>query len=347
MSDDILEQAARWRSEGRRVALATVVATWGSSPRPVGSQLAVDEAGAMVGSVSGGCIEGAVVHEAQRTMEDGEPRLLSFGVSDEMAWEVGLACGGKVQVYVEAVAQDGGMKRDILDRLLEARAGKVPVALVTDLGTGLQSLVSHDAVHGGFGLEEHHLAEIRASLRQDHSGLVTFPDVEGYEDEGPRLFVHAHNPPLRLLVVGAVHIGQLLAPMAALAGYAVTVIDPRQAFATAERFPGVELVGSWPDEALTALGIDARTAVVTLTHDPKLDDPALLVALRSPAFYVGALGSSRTHAKRMDRLRDQGFSEADLLRIHAPVGLDIGAETPAEIALSVIAQVVAARRNAL
>ncbi|HYH40062.1 MAG TPA: XdhC/CoxI family protein [Azospirillum sp.] len=347
MSDDILEQAARWRAEGRRVALATVVATWGSSPRPVGSTMAVDEAGAMAGSVSGGCIEGAVVHEARKTMEDGEPRLLSFGVTDEMAWEVGLACGGKVQVYVEAVAQDGGMTRDILDRLLKARADKVPVALVTDLSSGLQSLVFHDAVHGGFGLEEHHLAEIRARLRQDHSGLVEFPDIEGYEDEGPRLFVHAHNPPLRLIVVGAVHIAQLLARMAGLAGYAVTVIDPRAAFATEARFPGVELVQSWPDEALGALAIDARTAVVTLTHDAKLDDPALMVALRSPAFYVGSLGSCRTHAKRLDRLSEQGLSEAELKRIHAPVGLDIGAETPAEIAVSIIAQVVAARRNAL
>ncbi|WP_448187663.1 XdhC family protein [Azospirillum sp. sgz301742] len=239
------------------------------------------------------------------------------------------------------------MKRELLERLLKARADKVPVALVTDLSSGLQSLIFHDAVHGGFGLEEHHLAEIRARLRQDHSGLVEFPDVEGYEGDGPRLFVHAHNPPLRLIVVGAVHIGQLLAPLADLTGYAVTVVDPRQAFATEARFPGVKLVVSWPDEALETLGIDARTAVVTLTHDPKLDDPALLVALRSPAFYIGALGSSRTHAKRLDRLSDIGLTEAELKRIHAPVGLDIGAETPAEIALSIIAQVVAARRNAL
>jgi len=239
------------------------------------------------------------------------------------------------------------MKRDILERLLKARAGKVPVALVTDLSTGLQSLVFHDALHGGFGLEEHHLAEIRARLRQDRSGLIAFPDVEGYEDEGPRLFVHAHNPPLRLIVVGAVHIAQFLSRLAALAGYAVTVVDPRAAFATEARFPGVALVGSWPDEALTGLAIDDRTAVVTLTHDPKLDDPALVVALRSPAFYVGSLGSRRTHAKRLDRLRDQGLTEAELKRIHAPVGLDIGAETPAEIAVSIVAQVVAARRNAL
>lgn len=235
------------------------------------------------------------------------------------------------------------MKRDITERLLAARKAGRPVALVTDLGTGLQTLVYEDAIHGGFGLEDDRLAEVRDRLRQDRSGLIT--DPEGEED-GVQLFVQTHNPPLRLLVVGAVHIAQALAPLAALTGYAVTVIDPRGSFATESRFPGVSLHDSWPDEALTELKIDNRTAVVTLTHDPKLDDPALLVALRSPAFYVGSLGSRRTHAKRLERLREQGVTDAELARIHAPVGLDIGAVTPAEIALSVMAQITAVRRKA-
>ncbi len=235
------------------------------------------------------------------------------------------------------------MKRDIVERLLAAREGGVSVALVTDLNTGLQTLVYEDAIHGGFGLEDDLLAEVRERLRQDRSGLITDPEDEA---DGPRLFVQTHNPPLRLLVVGAVHIAQALAPLAALTGYAVTVIDPRGAFATELRFPGVSLHDAWPDEALTALGIDSRTAVVTLTHDPKLDDPALLIALRSPAFYVGSLGSKRTHAKRLERLKEQGVTDAELARIHAPVGLDIGAVTPAEIALSVMAQITAVRRKA-
>lgn len=235
------------------------------------------------------------------------------------------------------------MKRDITERLLAARKAGRPVALVTDLGTGLQTLVYEDAVHGGFGLEDDLLAEVRERLRQDRSGLLT--DQEDEED-GVQLFVQTHNPPLRLLVVGAVHIAQALAPLAALTGYAVTVIDPRGSFATESRFPGVALHDSWPDEALTDLKIDNRTAVVTLTHDPKLDDPALLVALRSPAFYVGSLGSKRTHAKRLERLKEQGVTDAELTRIHAPVGLDIGAVTPAEIALSVMAQITAVRRKA-
>ncbi|UKJ72710.1 XdhC family protein [Azospirillum brasilense] len=235
------------------------------------------------------------------------------------------------------------MKRDITERLLAARKAGRPVALVTDLGTGLQTLVYEDAIHGGFGLEDDLLEEVRERLRQDRSGLVS--DLEDEED-GVQLFVQTHNPPLRLLVVGAVHIAQALAPLAALTGYAVTVIDPRGSFATESRFPGVSLHDSWPDEALSALAIDNRTAVVTLTHDPKLDDPALLVALRSPAFYVGSLGSKRTHAKRLERLKEQGVTDAELARIHAPVGLDIGAVTPAEIALSVMAQITAVRRKA-
>ena len=233
------------------------------------------------------------------------------------------------------------MKRDIVERLLAARKTGLPVALVTDLNTGLQTLVYEDAIHGGFGLEDDLLAEVRERLRQDRSGLITDPE----DEDGLRLFVQAHNPPLRLLVVGAVHIAQALAPLAALTGYAVTVIDPRGSFATESRFPGVSLHDAWPDEALSDLKIDSRTAVVTLTHDPKLDDPALLVALRSPAFYVGSLGSRRTHAKRLERLKEQGVTDAELARIHAPVGLDIGAVSPAEIALSVMAQITAVRRK--
>lgn len=232
------------------------------------------------------------------------------------------------------------MKRDILERLLAAKTAGTPVALVTDLTTGLQTLVFHDAVHGAFTLEEPRLGEVRCRLRQDRSGMMD--DMAGDED---RLFVQIHNPPMRLFVVGAVHIAQALVPVARLTGYDVTVIDPRTAFASAERFPGVTLNTDWPDEALATLKPDGRTAVVVLTHDPKLDDPALVAALRSPAFYVGALGSKRTHAKRLDRLRDMGLSEAEVMRIRGPVGLSIGAVTPPEIALSIMAQITCARRG--
>ena len=168
-------------------------------------------------------------------------------------------------------------------------------------------------------------------LREDRSGIVEVGDSE--------LFIHSFNPPLRIIIVGAVHIAQALAPIASLAGYDVVVVDPRRAFATDDRFPGITMNGEWPDDALKELAIDGRTAVVTLTHDPKLDDPALHVALRSPAFYVGSLGSRKTHAKRVDRLREEGFTESEIGRIHAPVGLSIGAVSPAEIALSIMAQI--------
>ncbi len=233
------------------------------------------------------------------------------------------------------------MKRDIFDRLVAAKAAATPVALITDLTSGLQSLVFEDAVHGGFGLEAETLDEVRRRIRQDRSGLLTDPQ----DEDGFRLFVHVHNPAMRLLIVGAVHIAQALAPLAVLSGYDVTVIDPRGAFATPARFPNIKLNSAWPDEALTALAPDMRTAIVTLSHDPKLDDPALIAALRSPAFYVGALGSKRTHALRLDRLRDEGLSEAQVKRIRGPVGLSIGAVTPAEIALSILGQITCVRRG--
>lgn len=228
------------------------------------------------------------------------------------------------------------MKRALLQQLLQAKRAKRPLALVTEVETGRQLLLDGEAAEGELPAEPALLHAARARLALDRSGLL----------EDGRHFVQVFLPPLRLAIVGAVHISQALVPMAALAGYAVTVIDPRRSWATDERFPGVELVTAWPDEALEAFRPDARTAVVTLTHDPKLDDPALLQALRSPAFYVGALGSTRTHAKRLERLRAEGLDEAALARIHGPAGLAIGARSPAEIAVSVLAEMTAALREA-
>lgn len=229
------------------------------------------------------------------------------------------------------------MKLGTLDRLRDLRAGSVPAVLVTDLATGEQAIVTGDGVEGSLALDGDTASLALTRLRSDKSGRLDAPH--------DNLFVQCHNPPLRLFIVGAVHIGQALAPMAATAGYAVTVIDPRRSFATDERFPGVELNSEWPDDALEMLKPDSRTAVITLTHDPKLDDPALHAALRSEAFYIGCLGSKRTHAKRLERLRDAGFTDADFARIHGPLGLDIGAKSPAEIAVSALAQVIEVLRN--
>ncbi len=225
------------------------------------------------------------------------------------------------------------MTPDTLARLEAARAAKRPVALLTRLTDGAQLLHPGD--------------DVPAPLAEAADAALAADAARGVEHDGATWFVHPHNPPLRLIVVGAVHIAQALVPMAAAIGYAVTVVDPRRAFATEERLgDSVAISTDWPDEAMAALAPDARTAVVTLTHDPKLDDPALEVALRSRAFYVGSLGSRRTHAKRLARLAEAGLTEAELARIHAPVGLDIGAVTAAEIAVSILAQIVAVRRGA-
>jgi len=228
------------------------------------------------------------------------------------------------------------MKRALFEALQAARGAKRPVALVTDLDSGQQALLDGDKVQGDLAPGESRLAAARRALADDRSGPI----------EDTNLFVHVFNPPLRLIVVGAVHIAQRLVPMAALAGYEVVVVDPRRAWATDARFPDVRLLTDWPDDAVRALQPDRRTAIAVLTHDPKLDDPALTVALASPAFYVGALGSTRTHDKRKARLRESGVSDAEIARIHAPIGLAIGAKSPAEIALSILAQMTQALHGA-
>lgn len=234
------------------------------------------------------------------------------------------------------------MKAFLLHRLRACRDGRIACAVVTDLGDGAQALVPADgaALSAGLTLSAEEHAAVAERLRTEAPGML---------EDGPGirpLFVDVQAPAPRLAIIGAVHIAQHLAPMAAAAGFAVTVIDPRTAFATAERFPGVRLLTDWPDEALAAHGLDAATAVVTLTHDPKLDDPALALALPSAAFYVGALGSRRTQTKRAERLRAEGLAEDALSRLHAPVGLPIGARSPAEIAVSALAQIIAVRRRA-
>jgi xanthine dehydrogenase accessory factor len=222
------------------------------------------------------------------------------------------------------------MKRDILDRLIADRDAKRSVALVTNLADGAQTIVYKAGATGT--LSPALVTAVSHAIQDNESQTV--------ELDGGRWFVEVFNPPLRLILVGAVHIAQPLAQMAAVAGYDVSIVDPRASFATDARFPGVKLVDEWPDDALKTLDPDRRTAVVTLTHDPKLDDPALAVALKSDAFYIGSLGSRRTHATRLQRLKDLGFKDAEMARIHGPVGLNIEAITPAEIAVSILAQII-------
>lgn len=226
------------------------------------------------------------------------------------------------------------MKLKDLDRLNELKQQRIPAALVTELASGKQAIFTDDSPAG---LSPEARKAVAQAIIDDRSGEIDL--------DGKKCFVFVQNPAARMMIVGAVHISQSLAPMAAMAGYDVTVIDPRRSFATADRFPGVKLRHDWPDEAMAELDPDVRSAVVTLTHDPKLDDPALIAALKAPVFYIGALGSKKTHAARLQRLKEAGFGEADFARIHGPAGLDIGAKSPAEIAISVLAQLTAARRQ--
>jgi xanthine dehydrogenase accessory factor len=313
--DRIPEKALEWHSAGRKAALATVVQTWGSAPRRVGSQLAVAGDAEIAGSVSGGCVEGAVVEEALEALEDGKCRILEFGVSDDDAFAVGLACGGTIRVMVEPIGVGDGPSPALLQDVVDKRAARSAVGLQIDTQSWSRRVLQ--------------FTDAKEAFTSDRSGFVE-SDMSD--------FIWVSNPPLRLAVIGGVHIAQPLAEMARSLGVDMVLIDPREAFASPARFPDIRIVNEWPDAALAALGPDHRTAVVALTHDPKLDDPALSVALKSEAFYIGALGSTRTHAKRVDRLREAGFSEAEIARIDAPIGLDIGAASPAEIAVSVAAE---------
>jgi len=316
--DTIPKQALDWHQKGRGAVLATVVQTWGSAPRRVGAQLVVSGDGNMQGSVSGGCVEGAVVLEAQQALADGRSKILEFGISDGDAFTVGLACGGTIRILLEPIG--AVLPEPMLKELVEARAQRRAVAYVVNIQK-----------------------ETRALEYSGHSNRMQM-DRSGFEEDG-QTFVTIHMPPLRLVVVGAVHIAQALLPIAQIVGFDSVVVDPRESFASPERFPDVKILNDWPEEALQAHGLDARTAVVLLTHDPKLDDPALELALRSEAFYIGALGSKRTHEKRCVRLQEKGFSKDQIARINGPVGLNIGAATPAEIAASIMAEIIYSLRS--
>jgi xanthine dehydrogenase accessory factor len=298
-NDIVLAAAAAWK--GEPLALATVVATWGSAPRPRGSHMLVHADGRFEGSVSGGCVETDILAAAADVIAGAPFQLKTYGVADAAAWEVGLPCGGEISVLVQPVSAEG-FDPELFDRIAEARDSGQALTVTTDLDTG------------------------QSSLRP----------LEG------SAFVNRYDPPRRLLIVGAVQIAQSLAALAQTLGISVIVIDPRARFLTEDRFPGVTLDDRWPDDAVGAYAPGPATAVVTLSHDTKIDDPALMAALAAPTAYVGALGSRRSHAARRERLGAAGVSEINLDRIDAPVGLDIGAVGPSEIALSIAAAMIGA-----
>ena len=333
--DDPLATGLGWVQSGQRVAMGTVITTWGSSPRPVGSRIAIRDDGVFAGSVSGGCVEAAVIHAALEILAHGGCRTLSFGVDNETAWNAVLSCGGEIRVFVAALDAESTAKEEVA-----RRASRKHFAILTDLGNGRQVLLEQPGPEAIQQLREQHKPDITTPLLADvtqafNRGVSCCINVSACE-----FFLHMHTPRRRLLILGAVHIAQHLQHLARQCGYDVYIIDPRAAWANAERFQDIAVIEAWPNEALGNIGIDSDVAVVTLTHDPKLDDVALHLAIQQNAGYIGALGSQRTHAKRAARLQQLGCTAAQIARIHAPVGLNIGARAPADIAVAIMAQII-------
>ena len=304
---EVLHELNEWIGGGEDVAVATVIETWGSSPRPLGSKMLITGSGKMAGSVSNGCIEGAVFEEAQKVLKSGTPKVAAFGVADDVAFEVGLACGGHIEVFIQPLRKEHRQLVGMLNR-------NEPATLRTNLVTGATELV-----------------------------MGTPPGSELARRDGD-VFIEPLRRPAHLVIVGAIHIAIPLHRLAKLMGYRVTVIDARAKFATKERFPDAdELIVAWPDEALAKLEIDSSNYVVILTHDPKFDLPALRAVLTKQAGYVGAIGSRKTNQNRFDALRREGFTEEQLSRVHGPIGLDLGGRGAEETALGILAEITAVR----
>lgn len=322
---ELLPELENWLARGERAALATVINTWGSAPRPAGAVMAVSESGGLVGSVTGGCVEGAVMTTAKEIMQSGTPQLLHFGVQDENAWEVGLACGGEIDIFVQPV--DPALFAELLPRL-KADQPMTLSTVIKGSGLGSQTLADESGVpiaHSGDAPPAARTARLAQALSEGENEVFANP--------------LAASP--TLVIVGGSHVAAALVQIAHVLEFRTIVIDPRKAFLSEERFEHAEkLVTVWPNVAFEQQPITNSTAVASLSHDPKIDEPALIAALRSPAFYIGALGSRRVQARRRERLLAAGFSEQDLQRLHAPIGLDIGAKTPEEIALAIMAEVV-------
>lgn len=340
---DIWKETEAWTAAGRPCALARVIDTWGSSPRQPGAAMIVDAEGRVAGSVSGGCIEGAVVEEARKVLAGAPPQTLEFGVADETAWSVGLSCGGEVQVRVERHPATAGAAQ--WAALRQAVNEDTPTILLTRLDS---QAPAHLLVYAD-GTAQGDWGALQPAAVQQALAIYAERESRLFDLDGIPVFCHLFRRRDHLIIVGAGHIAVPLVHLAHTLDFETVVLDPRRIFAVEERFatPPDRLVAAWPHTVLADWDLNDDTYAVLLTHDPKIDDPALHLFLRAPLRYIGALGSRKTHAKRRDRLAAAGFTPAQIDRIHGPVGLDIGAQSPAEIALSVLAQLVAARQGRL
>jgi len=341
---DLLPELRRWWSSGERFALATVVAVRGSAPRDPGASMAVSAGGEAVGSVSGGCVEGAVFELATEVLATGVPVMQTYGISDDEAFAVGLTCGGVLDILVRPAT-------DVWRAVAASIEAAEPVALATvvdgDAKVAAQVVVWRDHVEGTLGTEGLDVAVVddaRGMLAQGQTGVRHYgPRGERRQDE-VAVFIESFAPPPRMLVFGAIDFAAAVARIGRYLGYRVTVCDARPVFATPKRFPDAdEVVCDWPHRYLASTEVDERTVITVLTHDPKFDVPLLEVALRTPAAYIGAMGSRRTHDDRIARLRENGMDEEELSRLRSPIGLDLGARTPEETAVSIAAEIIGLR----
>jgi len=343
---DILQGVLPWYRQGTRFAVATVVRTWSSSPRPIGAAMAVCETGEVVGSVSGGCVEGAVYEVAQKVLETGQPELVTYGVSDGDALRVGLTCGGTLELFVQLVDVAAFEHLQLLADAVEAHQ---PVAVATVVAgaasPGGRMVITPEHTYGSLGgdrLDQAVTDDARGMLGHGTTGLLHLGREGERRVEDLSVFVESYAPPPRMIVFGAIDFAAAMARIGKFLGYHVTVVDARPIFATRKRFPDVdELIVQWPHKYLEQVEIDERTVLCVLTHDPKFDVPLLTLALRTKAGYIGAMGSRRTHEDRLQRLREAGMTEQELARMCSPIGLDLGARTPEETALSIAAEITA------
>jgi len=337
---EIIDSIDRWLTEGQSVALATVVDTWGSAPRGVGSKMGVSDSMSMIGSVSGGCVETAVINEAIDSLADHTPRLLNFGVSDDTAWEVGLTCGGRISVFVESLDQQWWT---LAKQSVQTDHATTTITILSGDHIGQKLVLDGDGqiLYQTPNFPADQCADVITVARQQQSSRrLTVNDLD--------LMVDVQAPRPHLILIGGVHVSIPLEAIARQMGFRVSLIDPRRAFATPERFPNVKhILHTYPNEALPELGIDSHTYVAVLTHDPKIDDKALTTALPSNAAYIGVLSSGRTHQKRLERLRAAGIDESLFQKIRTPIGIDIGAKTPEEIALCIMSEIIAVRNGVL
>jgi xanthine dehydrogenase accessory factor len=335
---DLLPQIEAWHTAGEQIAVATVVRVVGSAPRPVCSRMIVSSGGKMAGSVSGGCVETTVYEELMDVLAGGSARMLHYGITEDMIWDVGLACGGTIDVFVQRL--DPALVAAFRHHLVQGVHFAMATTISGDGNIGESTLITAQGVVLGHGDDA--ISSAAQDMLSEGESVGAVKAVE----PGTELFIECFLPPPVLLLVGGVHVAIPLAHFAKELGFYIIVIDPRAKFANRERFPDAdEILLEWPDEALGHIAVDDRTYVVLLTHDPKIDEPTLAAALKTEACYIGAIGSRRTHAERFARMAKWGVTAEQLQRVYAPIGLDLGGRTPVETALSIVSEIVAVKNG--